>query len=124
MRNKKLKMHSNNQISLLYAILPPFYRKSLIKFYVNVFCLFYVIDAHFVHTCLHCKACVRVAQISKTIFMAVSILGHNGHYGYFSFMAIMARINMAINMAFMGVFSKYNKNADQQPKRFLKICFN
>ena len=29
---------------------------------------------------------------------------------------------MAINMAFMGVFSKYSKNADQLSKRFLKIC--
>jgi hypothetical protein len=30
---------------------------------------------------------------------------------------------MAINMDFKDVFSKYSKNADKQPKRFLNICF-
>ena len=58
----------------------------------------------------------------KFIFMAISKLGHNGHYGYFPLLAIMAGLNMAINMVVMGVFSKCSKNADQQPKRFLKIC--
>jgi hypothetical protein len=54
--------------------------------------------------------------------MALLKLGHNGHYGYFPLLAIMAGLNMAINMVVMGVFSKCSKNADQQPKRFLKIC--
>ena len=54
--------------------------------------------------------------------MAISQLGHNGHYGYFPLLAIMAGLNMAMNMVFMGVFSKCSKNADQLPKRFLKIC--
>ena len=58
----------------------------------------------------------------KTIFMAISELGHKGHYGYFPLLVIMAGLNMAINMVFMGVFSNYSQNADQQPKRFLKIC--
>ena len=55
-------------------------------------------------------------------FLAISILGHNSHYGYFPLLAVTACLNMAITMVFMGVFSKYIKNADQQPKRFLKIC--
>ena len=54
--------------------------------------------------------------------MAVSKCGHDGHYSYFPLLAIMADIKMAINMVFMGVFSKYSKNADQLSKRFLKIC--
>jgi hypothetical protein len=32
--------------------------------------------------------------------------------------AVMARLEMAINMVFIGVFSKNSKNSDQQPKRF------
>jgi hypothetical protein len=54
--------------------------------------------------------------------MAISQLGHNGHYGYFPLLAIMAGLNMAMHMVFMGVFSKCSKNADQLPKRFLKKC--
>ena len=54
--------------------------------------------------------------------MAISKLGHNGHYGYFRLLTIMAGFNMAINMVFMGVFSKCSKIADQQSKPFLKIC--
>ena len=38
--------------------------------------------------------------------MAISKLGHNGHYGYFPLLAIMADLNMAMNIVFMGVFSK------------------
>jgi hypothetical protein len=47
--------------------------------------------------------------------------GHNSYYGHFPTLAIMARPIMAINMVFMGVSSKNSKNADQLPKRFLKI---
>jgi hypothetical protein len=36
--------------------------------------------------------------------MAISKLGHNGHYGYFPLLAIIAGLNMAINMVYMGVF--------------------
>ena len=54
--------------------------------------------------------------------MAISELGHKGHYGYFPLLAIMAGLNMAINMVFMGVFSKYSKNADQQPQN-KKVIF-
>jgi hypothetical protein len=55
--------------------------------------------------------------------MAISKLGHNGHYGYYPLLVITAGLNMAINMVYMGVCLKFSKNADQQPKRFLKDAF-
>ena len=44
--------------------------------------------------------------------MAISKLGLNSHYGYLPLFAIMSGLNMAKNIVFMGVFSKYSKNAD------------
>ena len=38
--------------------------------------------------------------------MAISKLGHNSHYDYYPLLAIMAGLNMAINMVFLVVFSK------------------
>jgi hypothetical protein len=70
-----------------------------------------------------CTPLFRVlSMIFSVTFMAILKFGHNGHYGYFILFYIMAGLNMAINNVFMGVFSKTNKNADQLPKRFLKIC--
>jgi hypothetical protein len=36
------------------------------------------------------------------------------HYGHFPIFAVMAHLNMAINMVFMGVYAKFIKIADQQ----------
>ena len=55
-----------------------------------------------------------------TIFMAIL---HNHNYWKMTIMVVMARLDMAINMVFMGVISKYSKIADEQRKRFLKFAF-
>jgi hypothetical protein len=47
--------------------------------------------------------------------------GHNGQSWKMAIIAVMVRLDMAINMVIMGVSSKFSKNADQQPKRFLNI---
>ena len=47
-------------------------------------------------------------------------MGHNSHYGHFPILAIMAGLNIAINVVFMGIFSKYSNNADQQWNRIPK----
>jgi hypothetical protein len=46
---------------------------------------------------------------------------HNSYHGHFPILAAMARLIIAINVVFMGASSKYSKNADQQPKQFLRI---
>ena len=39
----------------------------------------------------------------------------------FTIFAVMARLDLAIIMVFMGVFLKHRKNADHWSKRFLKF---
>jgi hypothetical protein len=46
--------------------------------------------------------------------------GHNGQHWKIAIIAVTARLIMTINIVLMGVSSKYSKNADQQPKQFLK----
>jgi hypothetical protein len=48
-------------------------------------------------------------------------MGHNGQNWKMAIIAVMARLDMAINVIITGVSSKFSKNADQQPKWFLKI---
>ena len=57
----------------------------------------------------------------KTICMAIIIWAIMAIKWKRAIIAVMARLEMAANMVFRCVFSKNSKNADQQPKRFLKI---
>ena len=70
----------------------------------SVLLLYFGKDAHEDHMYGHIKTC------------------HNRHYGHFRIFAVIAHLNIAINMVFIGVNSKCITNAVKHQKPFLKIC--